>query len=124
MIRNTLPDKSANCENLKKLSQHFESFSANVSIFGEDLLRVFYRFLIYSFVNQVVRNKALCNKAFTSNAIWKIFLYKNYRNYNSYRLSYKFAFIHFSSSLTNQKQESGFQQVGDVVTRNISGFCL
>ena len=45
MIRNTLPDKSGNFENLKKLSQHFESFSANVSIFGEDLLRVFYRFL-------------------------------------------------------------------------------
>ena len=28
------------------------------------------------------------------------------------------------SFLTNQKQESGFQQVGDLVTRNISVFCL
>ena len=26
--------------------------------------------------------------------------------------------------LTNQKQESGFQQVGGLVTRNISAFCL
>ena len=28
------------------------------------------------------------------------------------------------SFLTNQTQESGFQQVGDLVTRNISVFCL
>ena len=30
----------------------------------------------------------------------------------------------FLSFLTNQKQESGFQQVGGLVTRNISVFCL
>ena len=30
----------------------------------------------------------------------------------------------FLSVLTNQKQESGFQQVGGLVTRNISVFCL
>ena len=30
----------------------------------------------------------------------------------------------FFSFLTNQKQESGFQQVGGLVTRNISIFCL
>ena len=43
MIKNTFPDKSGNPESLEKLSQQFESFSANVSIVGEDLLRAFYR---------------------------------------------------------------------------------
>ena len=38
-----------------------------------------------------------------------MFLYQNNPNYNSYRFSYKFAFILFLSFLTNQKQESGFQ---------------
>ena len=57
-------------------------------------------------------------------AIQEIFLHENNRNYNSNRLSYKFAFILFLSFLTNQKQESGFQQVGGLVTRNISVFCL
>ena len=38
--------------------------------------------------------------------------------------SYKFAFILFLSFLKNEKQESGFQQVGGLVTRNISVFCL
>ena len=44
------------------------------------------------------------------------------RHYNCYRFSYKCAFILFLSSLTNQKQESGFYQVGGLVTRNISVF--
>ena len=66
-------------------------------------------------------------------AIWEIFLHENNRNYDSYRFSYKSVFIHFFfffffffffSFLTNQKQESGFQQVGALVTRNISVFCL
>ena len=56
--------------------------------------------------------------------IWEIILHENDHSYSSYRCSYKFAFIHFLSFLTNQKQESGFQQVGGLVTRNISGFCL
>ena len=43
---------------------------------------------------------------------------------DSYRFIYKFAFILFLFFLTNQKQESGFQQVGGLVTRNISVFCL
>ena len=38
--------------------------------------------------------------------------------------SYKFAFILFLSFITNEKQESGFLQVGGLVTRNISAFCL
>ena len=54
----------------------------------------------------------------------EIFLHENNNNYNSYRFSYRFVFILFLSFLTNQKQESGFQQVGSLVTRNISVFCL
>ena len=53
-----------------------------------------------------------------------MFLHENNRTYSSYRFSYKFAFILFLYFLTNQKQESSFQQVGSLVTRNISGFCL
>ena len=43
-------------------------------------------------------------------AIWDIFLHDNNRKYNSYRFSYKFAFMLVLSFLTNQKQKSGFQQ--------------
>ena len=57
-------------------------------------------------------------------AIWEIFLYENNHNYISYRFSYKLAFILFLSFLKNQKQESGFQQVSDLVTGDISVFCL
>ena len=53
-----------------------------------------------------------------------MFLHENNRNYNSYRFSYKFAFILFLSFLINQKQESGFQQIGSLVTKNISVFSL
>ena len=39
-------------------------------------------------------------------AIWESFLHDNNHNYNSYRFSYKFAFILFLPFLTNEKQES------------------
>ena len=57
-------------------------------------------------------------------AIWDIFLYENNRNYDSYIFSYKFAFTLFLSFLTIQKQESGFQQIRGLVTRNISVFYI
>ena len=47
MIKNTFPDKSGNPESLEKQSQQFESFSTNVYVVGEDLLRAFYS-LFYS----------------------------------------------------------------------------
>ena len=56
--------------------------------------------------------------------IWEIFLHENNRNYNPYIFSHEFAFILFLFVLTNQKQEYDFQQVGGLVTRNISVFCL
>ena len=55
-------------------------------------------------------------------AIWETFFRGSNRNYNSYKFSYKFAFILFFSVLSNQKQESGFQQVDGLVRRNISVF--
>ena len=57
-------------------------------------------------------------------AISEIFLHENNRNYNSYRFNYKFAFILCLPFFANQKQESSFQQVGDLVKRNISVFFL
>ena len=50
------------------------------------------------------------------------FLYENNCDCNSYKFSYKFDFIPVLSFGRNQKQESKFQQVGDLVTRNISAF--
>ena len=43
----------------------FESFSTNVSIAGEDLLRVFYRLFYLQFCDS--SEKTLCSKGFTSN---------------------------------------------------------
>ena len=54
--------------------------------------------------------------------MWDIFLHENNRNYNSYRFIYKFTFILFLSFLTNQKYESGFQQVGP--SSNEKYFCF
>ena len=77
---------------------------------------------IYSFVIQVISEKNRVAKILL--AIWDIFLHENNCNYNSYRFTYKFDFILFLPFFTNQKQESGFEQVGGLVTRNISVFCL
>ena len=45
------------------------------------------------------------------------FLYENNCNYDSYKLSYKFAYISFLSFLSFQKQESNSQHLGGLVTR-------
>ena len=44
---------------------------------------------------------------------------ENNRSDNSYRLSYKFTLIYFLPFLTNQKQESGFQQAIGLVTGQV-----
>ena len=56
-------------------------------------------------------------------AIWEISLNENIVNFNSNRFSNKSPFIFFFFFPTNQKEESGLQQVGGRVTRNISVFC-
>ena len=43
---------------------------------------------------------------------------------NSHRFSCKFSFILFLPFYANQKQESGSQQVGCLVARNVSVFCF
>ena len=48
-----------------------------------------------------------------------MFLHGNNHNYNSYRFIQKSAFILILNPLTNQKQESGFQQDDGLVTGNI-----
>ena len=53
-----------------------------------------------------------------------MFLHENNHNYNSYKFIYKLAFILFLSFLSNQKQESGLQQVGGLVKRNVSVFVV
>ena len=49
MIKNTLPNKSENPENLKKESQQLESSSNNVHIIDKDLVRVFYKLFCVQF---------------------------------------------------------------------------
>ena len=56
--------------------------------------------------------------------IREIFFHENNGNYNNYKFSHKFAFIPFLSFRRNLKQESNFQQVGGLVTRNVSVLCL
>ena len=80
------------------------------------------RCFIYGFALQMISEKTLCSKVFTR-CLWGIF-YENNHNYNSYKSSYKFTYISFSSFCRNQKQESSFKQVGFLVTRNISTFGL
>ena len=118
MIKNTLLkylDKSGNPERLKK-SWQFKSFSTNVPIVGKELLMAFYRLVLHfgdsSDLWKKKKKKKMFSKGFNSNLRYNC-------NYNSHRFSYKFAFILFLSFLTNQKQESGFQQVGCLVTKNI-----
>ena len=89
---------------------------------GKDLLRVFYRLYYLQFSDSNDQKKHYIVKVLL--AIPEIFLYENNRNYISYRFNYKFALILFLPFLTNQAQESGFQQVGSLVARDIPALCL
>ena len=57
-------------------------------------------------------------------AIWDIFLHENNGNYNSTDLVINPLLSSFCSILQTKTKKSGFQQVGGLVTRNISVFCL
>ena len=59
-----------------------------------------------------------------SQGILERFINENNDNYNSCKYSYKFAFTSCLPFRRNQKQEINFHQVGDLVTKNISVFCL
>ena len=67
MIKITLPDKSGNPESLKNYLQQFKSFSTNVPIVGEDLLRAFYRLFYLQFCDSIDQWKTLYREGFTSN---------------------------------------------------------
>ena len=92
-------------------------------IVGKDLLRAFCSLFYLQFcdLSDHWKNTGVAK---ISLAIWKIFLHENNCNYDSHRFSYEFVFILFLSFLTNQKQESCFQQIDGLVTRNISAFYL
>ena len=57
-------------------------------------------------------------------AYWDTFLYENNHYYESCKFSYKSAFILLIYHCREQKQGSSLQQVGGLVTRNISVFRL
>ena len=73
----------------------------------------------------VISEKELSSKDFTS-TFREIKIWENFNN-DSCNFSYKFAFLAFVTFLSFcrvQKQESNFQQVCGLVTRNISVFFL
>ena len=98
-----------------------ESSSTNVHIVGEDLLRTFYKLFTVLCFKWSVKKHCVAR---ILQGILERFLRENNRNYNSYKFSYKFDLIPVLSCRRNQKQESKFQQLGDLVTKNISAFCL
>ena len=116
MIKNTSPDNSGNSESLKNNGNSLKSFQLMGHTWqgvAEGVLQ-FALFPVLGFKWSVKKHCAV--------KVLQDILHENNRNCNSYRFSYKFAFIFFLPSLTNQEQESSFQQVGGLVTRNISAF--
>ena len=118
MIKNTCPDKSGNPESLKNNCNSSKAFLTNMTI-------VAHTGCFFYTSNQWKKNCI----ATVLLAIWENFLHGNKLNYNSYRFSFKLAFVLFLSFFTNQKQEPGFQQVKRVcqqVTRsaNKKYFCF
>ena len=91
-------------------------------IVAEDLPRAFYKLLFLRFY--VSSDQWEHSVAKMWQGIWERFLYGNNSNYNSYKFNHEFAFIPSLSFRRNQKQEAKFQQVGGLVTRNISVSCL
>ena len=73
------------------------------------------------FVFQVITEGGMCRIDFSRN-LKGILMCKYDCNSNSYKFSSKFTFITFFSFHRNQKQESNFQQVGGLVTRNSFAF--
>ena len=114
-----MPNKSRNPEKPQKIIatgwKLFNYCAHGWRVFAEDVLQVVL-FTVLWFKWLV---KKYCVAKF-SLVIWEIFLHENNRNYNSCIFSDKFAFIPFLSLLAFQKQESSFQQVGGLVTKNIS----
>ena len=71
---------------------------------------------------QVISEKHCITKI--SLAIWETFLHENNSNNRSWKFSDKFAFIPFLLFRRNWKQESILVEVGGLVMRNISVYCI
>ena len=116
VIKNTFPNKSDKSNNSWKPWKI-------IIIFGKKLASICWgrstSWFVYGFAFQVVCEKTLCSKACTRNLRY---LYENNPNYTSYKFSCKVVFITFLSFCRKQKQESNFQQVCDLVMRNIWTF--
>ena len=126
MIKNTFPNKSRNSESLKKkkkkmmaVGKPFNQCAHGQHRFAEGVLQVVL-FTILCFQLSVKKQSEV--KIFQG--IREAFSYENNWNYISHKRSCKFAFIPFLSICRIQKQESSFQLVGHLVSRNISVFCL
>ena len=87
-----------NPESHNEYSKQFKSSLTNVLKVEENLLRVFPKLFCYGFVFQVIIDRTLCDKDFTS--YLRDILYENC-NFNSYKYSSKLAFISFLSFCMN-----------------------
>ena len=75
---------------------------------------------IYDFVFQVISDKALCSKDFTS--CLRDILDENNCNFNFSKWRYKLGFIPFVSFHMNQKQETIFYKVCGLATKKFIAF--
>lgn len=82
----------------------------------------FARCFIYSFISQVINEKILCGKGFTT-YLREVFNESSY-GYNFWKFGQKFAIIPLFCFRKNLKEKSDFQLLRSLVTENLSGFCL
>lgn len=75
---------------------------------------------IYDFVFQVISDRALCSKDFTS--CLRDILDENNCNFNFSKWRYKLGFIPFVSFHMNQKQETIFYKVCGLTTKKVIAF--
>ena len=96
-----------------------ECSSKNVHIVGEDLQRVFDKLFHLRFWGSSGQWKKHFIEEVLLNFIWETFLYEHIFKCNSYKFSYKFAFIRLFSVHRKQKSESKIQLVSCLVMKNI-----
>ena len=111
-----MPNKSRNPESLEKNHSSWKGLQLICTKLLRICLGCTTSCFVFWFVFQVTIEKTICTRILQGN--WERFLYEKDRNYNYCKLSCKFTFTHFLFFQRNQKQESYFQQVGGLVTRN------
>ena len=126
MVKNTLPNKSGNPEskNPRKIiiavGKLFNLCAHSWWGFAEGVLEV----VLFKVLRLKLSVKKICAAEFYKEFEWDFYMKIILTNYNSYKSSYKFTFIPFFSFHRNRKQESNFQQLGGLVTRNSFALCL